>query len=65
MSLITLVIVLIVVGILLWLMETYVPMNATIKRIIEAIVIIVVVLWLLDVFGILGAAQSVKVVPLR
>ncbi len=65
MSLITIVIVLIVVGLLLWLVETYIPMNPTIKRIIDALVIIVVVLWLLQVFGVLGAAQSVKIVPLR
>jgi len=65
MSLITIVIALIVVGVLLWLMETYVPMDATIKRIIEAIVIIVVVLWLLQVFGILSAANQVKIEPIR
>jgi hypothetical protein len=65
MSLITIVIALIVVGVLLWLMETYVPMDATIKRIIEAIVIIVVVLWLLQVFGILNAANQVKIEPIR
>ena len=65
MSLITIVIALIVVGVLLWLMETYVPMNVTIKRIIEAIVIIVVVLWLLQVFGILNAANQVRVEPIR
>lgn len=65
MSLIAIVLTLIVVGVLLWLMETYIPMNATIKRIIQAIVVIVVVLWLLQVFGVLGAVNSVKVVPLK
>lgn len=65
MSLIGIVVVLIVVGVLLWLMETYIPMESTIKRIIQAVVIIVVVLWLLQVFGILGTVNSVKVVPLR
>jgi hypothetical protein len=65
MSLIGLVIVLIVIGVLLWLLETYIPMNPTIKRIIDAVVIIVVVLWLLQVFGVLNAATAVQVQPIR
>lgn len=65
MSLIAIVITLLVVGVLLWLMDSYIPMNATIKRIIQAVVVIVVVLWLLQIFGVLGAVNSVKVQPLR
>jgi len=65
MSLIGIVITLLVIGVLLWLLEAFIPMDATIKRIIQVIVIIVVVLWLLEVFGVLGVAQNVKVVPLR
>jgi hypothetical protein len=61
MSLIGLVIVLIVVGVLLWLMETYIPMDATIKRIIIAVVIIAVVLWLLNAFGVLGSMNNIRV----
>ena len=65
MSLIGIVIAIIVVGVLLWLVEAYIPMDATIKRILEAIVIIVLVLWLLEVFGILGAVNTIKVAPLH
>lgn len=65
MSLIGIVITLIVIGVLLWLVETYIPMNPTIKRILEAIVVIVVVLWLLQVFGILGTVGSVKVQQIK
>ncbi len=50
MSLINIVVILIVVGVLLWLANTYIPMEATIKRIMNALVIIVVVLWLLQLF---------------
>ncbi len=50
MSLISLVIVLIVVGVLLWLVNTLIPMDAKIKQIINVVVIIVVVLWLLQIF---------------
>jgi len=49
MSLINLVIVLIVVGVLLWLVNAYIPMDAKIKQILNIVVVIVVVLWLLSV----------------
>jgi hypothetical protein len=53
MELIQLVVILIVVGVLLWLVNTYIPMDARIKQIINAVVIIAIVLWLL--FWILAA----------
>ncbi len=53
MPLINLVIVLIVVGVLLWLVNTYLPMDRKIKNILNIVVVIVVVLWLLRAFGVL------------
>jgi low temperature requirement protein LtrA len=50
MSLISLVIVLIVVGVLLWLVNSYIPMDPKIKQIMNAVVVIAVVLWLLSLF---------------
>lgn len=50
MSLIYLVGVLIVVGVLLWLANTYIPMDPKIKQILNVVVVIAVVLWLLQVF---------------
>ena len=61
MSLLTLVVTLIVVGVLLWLVNTYIPMDATIKKIITIVVIIAVVLWLLSAFGLFGNLSTVKV----
>lgn len=54
MSLITLVVGLIIVGVVLWLINSYIPMQPTIKKILNAVVIIVVILWLLSVFGVIG-----------
>jgi hypothetical protein len=51
MPLLQLLIVLVVVGVLLWLVNSYIPMQDTIKSILNAVVIICVVLWLLNVFG--------------
>lgn len=53
MSLISIVIVLIVVGFLLWLVNNYIPMAGPIKTILNLVVIIAVVIWLLTVFGII------------
>jgi hypothetical protein len=49
--LIQVIIVLLVVGVLLWLINSYLPMAASIKSILNAVVVIVVVVWLLKVFG--------------
>jgi hypothetical protein len=58
MSLISLVITLAVIGVLLWLFNTYATMvDGKIKQIINAVVIICVVLWLLQVFGVFGLAD--------
>jgi hypothetical protein len=53
MELIHLVLVLVVVGVLLWAVNTYVPMDAKIKQILNVAVVIAVVLWLLAAFGLL------------
>ncbi len=61
MPLISLVIVLIVVGVLLWLVNTYIPMDGKIKSILNAVVVIGVVIWLLQVFGLLGSLEHIHV----
>lgn len=59
MSLINLVIVLIVIGVLLWLANTYIPMDGKIKQIMNAVVVIAVVLWLLTIF--IGPLPDIRV----
>jgi hypothetical protein len=61
MDLISLVVVLIVVGVLLWLVNSYIPMDARIKQILNVVVIIAVVLWLLSTFGILSGLPRINV----
>ena len=61
MPLITLVVVLIIVGVLLWLVNTYIPMDGKIKNILNIVVVIAVVLWLLSVFGVLGSLDTVRI----
>ena len=61
MSLISLVVTLIVVGVLLWLVTTYIPMDPTIKKIITIVVIVACVLYVLGAFGVLGDISTVQV----
>jgi hypothetical protein len=58
MPLIQLVIILVVVGGFLWVINSYIPMQATIKKILNALVVIAVLLWLLNVFGVIGSLQG-------
>ena len=59
MSLLTVLLVLIVVGVLLWLVNTYIPMDGTIKKIFNIVVIIVVIIWLLKVFGLFNSLMEI------
>jgi hypothetical protein len=60
MSLLSVVITLVVVGVLLWLLNNYVPMDSKIKSIVNVVVVIVVVVWLLQGFGVLGSLQNIR-----
>jgi hypothetical protein len=60
MSLVSIIISLIVVGVLLWLVNTYIPMDGKIKNIINIVVVVGVVLWLLNVFGVLGNLRNIR-----
>ena len=52
---------LIVVGVLLWLVNSFLPMAKSIKTILNAVVVIVVVVWLLNVFGLLHSIQNFRI----
>jgi Flp pilus assembly protein TadB len=61
MPLIQLVIVLVVVGVVLWVINSYIPMQSTIKKILNVVVIIVVIAWLLSVFGFIGDLSKIRI----
>ena len=58
MPILNIVIVLIVVGVLLWLVNTYIPMDGKIKKILNVVVVIAVVLWLLKIFGLFDSMRT-------
>ena len=61
MPLIHVLFVLVGVGVLLWLVNAYIPMDAKIKKILNIVVVIAVVIWLLSVFGIIGSLSGIRV----
>jgi hypothetical protein len=61
MNLISLVVVLVVIGVILWLINNYIPMDGTIKKILNVVVVIFVVLWLLSAFGLLGSMSGIRI----
>jgi len=61
MPLPTILIVLIVVGVALWLINTYIPMDRKIKNILNIVVVIVVIIWLLKAFGLFDSLKSIKI----
>lgn len=65
MTLVSIVIVLVVIGLIMWLINTYIPMAAGIKSLLNIVVFIVVVIWLLQAFGLIGNIPGVQIPPLR
>ena len=61
MPLLQIFITLIVVGVLLWLVNNFIPMAGSIKSILNAVVVIGVVLWLLDIFGVIHSLSQIHV----
>ena len=61
MPLINLVVTLIVVGVLLWLVNNYIPMDGKIKQILNVVVVIAVVIWLLQAFGVMGSLSGIRI----
>lgn len=53
--------ILVVVGVLLWLVNNFLPMAGSIKSILNAVVVIGVVLWLLNIFGFLHSLSRMHV----
>jgi len=61
MTLVQIAIVLVVIGVVMWMINTYIPMMGAIKSLLNLVVILVVVIWLLQVFGIIGPIPGVQI----
>ena len=61
MPLITIVLVLVVVGVLLWLINTYIPMQGAIKTILNVVVVVAILVWVLQAVGLWGTVSNYKI----
>jgi hypothetical protein len=61
MDLVLFMVVIIVVGVLLWLVNNYIPMDSKIKQILNIVVVIALVLWILKVFGLLSFLKGIRI----
>jgi hypothetical protein len=61
MPLLTILLVLVVVGVVLWLINSYIPMDGKIKSILNVVVVIIVILWLLRAFGVLDSIKGIRI----
>jgi hypothetical protein len=58
MPILTILLVLVVVGVILWLVNTYIPMDSKIKSILNVVVVILVIIWLLQAFGLFSSVKN-------
>lgn len=61
MPILTIIITIIIVGLLLWVINSYIPMDGKIKQILNIVVVIVLIIWLLKIFGIFAGLGNVRV----
>jgi len=58
MPILTILLVLVIVGVILWLVNTYIPMDSKIKGILNVVVVILVIIWLLQAFGLFSSVKN-------
>jgi hypothetical protein len=65
MTLVNIVVILVVVGLVMWLINTYIPMAGAIKSLLNIVVFVVVLIWILQTFGLIGAIRGLKMPALK
>jgi hypothetical protein len=61
MSILSIILVIVVVGVLLWALNSFVPMDSKVKSILNLVVVILLIVWLLRAFGVIGALSNIRV----
>jgi hypothetical protein len=65
MTLVDIVVILVIAGLLMWLINTYIPMAAAIKSLLNIVVFVVLLIWVLQSLGIIGRVAGIRIPPLR
>jgi len=61
MSILTILVVIVVVGVLLWAVNSFIPMDSKVKNILNVVVVVLLIIWLLQAFGLLNVLRGVRV----
>jgi len=61
MSILSIILVIVVVGVLLWALNSFVPMDSKVKSILNLVVVILLIVWLLRAFGLFGTLSNIRV----
>jgi hypothetical protein len=61
MPLIQLIEILVFVGVLLWVVNRFIPMQASVKSILNGVVVIVLIIWLLNLFGVFHSISRIHI----
>lgn len=61
MSILTILVVIVVVGVLLWAVNSFIPMDSKVKNILNIVVVVLLIIWLLQAFGLLDVLRGVRV----
>jgi hypothetical protein len=64
-TLIDIVVILVLIGLVMWLINTFIPMAGAIKSLLNIVVFVVVLIWLLQTFGLIGNIPGLRIPPLR
>jgi Flp pilus assembly protein TadB len=65
MTLVDIVVILVIAGLLMWLINTYIPMAAAIKSLLNILVFVVLLIWVLQSLGIIGEVAGIRIPPLK
>ena len=65
MTLVDIVVILVIAGLLMWLINTYIPMAAAIKSLLNIVVFVVLLIWVLQSLGFIGEVAGIRIPPLR
>jgi hypothetical protein len=65
MTLVDIVVILVIAGLLMWLINTYIPMAAAIKSLLNIVVFVVLLIWVLQSLGIIGGVAGIRIPPLK
>lgn len=61
MSLTSLILAILIVALILWLINKYIPMNSKVKEILNILVVVFLILWILGILGVVGPINSIRI----